>query len=228
MGSAATTPSWLAEVAAASPETLGLVMLEADPHARRLDRAAQFAAVRDALADGAAAAKALRECFPDLAPQGIAHKLGVPTEATDDDPMVGSLWRFAEYRQRPARILLYSRGLAPLDRVTVGPWAVRLLGQATPQDVFIAHELYHHTEAIRSDIPIARRYQPTLFRIGGWRWRTGIAALSEIAAGAFAQSLLDLPCHPKVLDLVAVDAISTNAAATPIAARIAAASGLEW
>jgi hypothetical protein len=228
MGSVSTYPSWLAEVAAASPETLGLVMLEADPHARRLDRSAQFAAVRDALADGAASAKALRERFPYLAPQEIARELGVPIEATDDDPMVGSLWRFAEYRQRPTRILLYSRGLAPLDRVVVGPLAVRLLGQATPQDVFIAHELFHHTEAIRSDTPIARRHQPTLFRIGGWRWRTGIATLSEIAAGAFSQSLLDLPCHPKVLDLVAVDAISTDAAATRIAARIVAASALEW
>jgi hypothetical protein len=228
MDSAATTPSWLTEVAAASPETLGLVMLDADPHARRLDRAAQFAAVRDALADGASSAETLRERFPDLAPQEIAHALGVPIEATDDDPMVGSLWRFAEYRQRPARILMYSRGLAPLDRAVVGPLAVRLLGQATPRDVFIAHELFHHTEAIRSDTPIARRHQPTLFRVGGWRWRTSIATLSEIAAGAFAQSLLDLPCHPKVLDLVAVDAISTNAAATRIAARIAAASALEW
>src|SRR5437879_7071035 len=222
MGSAATNPSWLAEVAAASPETLGLVMLEADPYARRLDRAAQFVAVRDALADGAAAAKALRGRFPELAPQEIACELGVPIAATDDDPMVGSLWRFAEYRQRPARILLYSRGLAPLGRVVVGPLAVRLLGQATPQDVFIAHELYHHTEAIRSDMPIARRYQPTLFRIGGWRWRTGIAALSEIAAGAFAQSLLDLPCHPKVLDLLALEAVAPNATAARIAARIAA------
>jgi hypothetical protein len=61
-----------------------------------------------------------------------------------------------------------------------------------------------------------------LFRIGGWHWRTGIAALAEIAAGAFAQSLLDLPCHPKVLDLVALEAITSNATAARIAARIAA------
>ena len=81
--------------------------------------------------------------------------------------------------------------------------AARLLGQATTQDVFIAHELYHHIEATRSDTPIARRHQATLFRIGSWQWRTGIATLAEIAAGAFAQSLLDLPCHPKVLDYVA-------------------------
>ena len=143
-------------------------------------------------------------------------------EAIDDDPMAGSLWRFAEYRQRPPRIVLYHRGLALVDRTAIGPLATRLLGQATVQDVFVAHELFHHIEVVRSDIPIARRHQPTLFRIGNWHWRTGIAALAEIAAGAFAQSLLNLPCHPRVLDLVALDAISTDATAPRIAARIIA------
>jgi hypothetical protein len=216
-----TYPAWMAEVMAASPEALGLSMLEADPHAWRLDHATQLAAVREALADGTAAAKALRERFPASVPQAIAQELGVPIETIDDDPMVGSLWRFAEYRERPARIVLYRRGLAPLDRMAAAPLATRLLGPATPQDVFIAHELFHHAEAIRSEIPMARRYQPTLFRIGGWSWRTGLAALSEIAAGAFAQRLLDLPCHPRVLDLLALDAVSASATATRIATRIA-------
>jgi hypothetical protein len=226
MALTATHPSWLAEVMAASPETLGMVMLEADPHARRLDRAAQLSAVRDALADGAATAKSLRQRFPDLAPHEIARELDVPVEATDDDPLVGSLWRFAEYRERPARILLYSSGLAPLDRAVAGDLAVRLMGQAASRDVFVAHELFHHVEAIRPETPIARRYQPTLFRIGGWHWRTGIAALSEIAAGAFAQALLDLPCHPRVLDLIALDAISSGTAGAGIAARIASCDAL--
>jgi hypothetical protein len=221
--SAATHPSWLADVMAASSETLGLVMLEADVHARRLDRATQLTAVRDALADGAATAEALRARFPDLAPHEIAAGLNVPVAETDDDPLVGSLWRFAEYQERPARIVLYSRGLAPLDGAIAGRLAVRLLGQATPRDVFVAHELFHHIEATRSDTPIARRYRPTLFRIGGWQWRTGIAALAEIAAGAFAQSLLDLRCHPRVLDLIALDAVGSDATAARIAARIAAA-----
>jgi hypothetical protein len=203
-------PSRLAEMIAASPETLGLLMLETDPHAWRLDRDTQLTAVRDALADGAATAKVLRQRFSDLTPCEIARELRVPVETTDDDPMVGSLWRFAEYRQRPARILLYNRGLAVLDRAITGRLASRLIGDATLEDVFIAHELYHHAEAVRPDVPIARRHQPTLFRIGNWQWRTGIAALAEIAAGAFAQSLLDLPCHPKVLDFLVVDAVSVR------------------
>jgi hypothetical protein len=206
MTSAAAEAPGFAEIEAASPETLGLAMLRADPHGWRLDRAAQFAAVSDALADGIATARDLRKRFPILTPQEIARELGVPIETTDDDPVVGSIWRFAEYRPRPPRIMLYNRGIAPLERMLAG--SERLLGRATPRDVFVAHELYHHAEAIRSEITIARRYQLTLFRIGSWRWRTGVAALSEIAAGAFAQSLLDLPCHPCVLNLVARDAIA--------------------
>jgi hypothetical protein len=195
-----------AEIAAASPETLGLAMLRADPHGWRLDRAAQLAAVSDALADGAATASDSRKRFPALTPQEIARELGIPIETTDEDPMVGSIWRFAEYRRRPPRIVLYIRGIAPLERPLAS--SERLLGRATPRDVFVAHELYHHAEAVRSEVPIARRYQPTLFRIGSWQWRTGVAALAEIAAGAFAQSLLDLPCHPSVLNLVALDTIA--------------------
>ncbi len=190
------------EIASASPGTLGLSMLKADAHAARLDDRAQIEAVADALADGEATAKDLRLRFPGFSPREIARAFGVPVEAGEDDPMVGSIWRFAEYRPRPPRILLYTRGLAPLERALADGLALRLLGDATVQDVFIAHELYHHLEATRPEVPIARRHQATLLRIGKWRWRTGIAMLSEIAAGAFAQTLLDLPCHPKVLDHV--------------------------
>jgi hypothetical protein len=226
MAPAPTVAPWPAAMLAASPETLGRAMLEADPQAWRLDRQTQSAALAEALADGAAVAADFRARFPSLTAQEIARELGVPVEITDDDPMVGSLWRFAEYRQRPARIVLYRRGLAALDRTLVGALAERLLGRATPQDVFVAHELYHHAEATRSDTPIARRYRPTVFRIGGWHWRTGIAALSEIAAGAFAQSLLDLPCHPRVLDFIAADAVSAGATGMRTADRISAI-GLE-
>jgi hypothetical protein len=192
----------LEEIASASPETLGLTMLRSDLHATRLDDRTQLAAVSDALADGAAAAKSLRKRFPGLGPCEIARELQISVVASDDDPLVGSIWRYAEYRSRPPRIVLYTRGLAPLEQALTGSLAARLLGRATTQDVFVAHELYHHAEAIRPDVPMARRYQATLLRIGKWRWRTGIAALSEIAAGSFSQTLLDLPCHPKVLDYV--------------------------
>jgi hypothetical protein len=196
------TQAFPGEIATASPGTLGMSMLKADLHAARLDDRAQAAAVADALADGEATAKDLRLRFPGISPREIARAFGVPVEASNDDPLVGSIWRFAEYRPRPPRILLYVRGLAPLKRALADGLATPLLGNAAVEDVFIAHELYHHLEATRLEVPIARRHQATLLRIRKWRWRTGIAMLSEIAAGAFAQALLDLPCHPKALDHV--------------------------
>jgi hypothetical protein len=204
----ATSASRFPDITAMPPEELGLVMLKADPHGWRLDRATQLAAVAEALADGAGAAVALRARFAGLSPEQIARALGLPVESTDSDPMVVSIWRFAEYRRRPPHIVLYSQGLSLLERNLTGNRAASLLGQATLRDVFIAHELYHHIEATRSEPPIARRYRPTLLRIGHWHWRTGIAALAEIAAGAFAQSLLEVPCHPKALDYIVMDAMA--------------------
>jgi hypothetical protein len=193
----------LEEITSASPETLGLLMLKTDLHATRLDNHTQLAAVSDAIADGMAVAKSVRKRFPGLTPREIAGELGIPVVASDTDPLVGSIWRYAEYRLRPARIVLYKRGLAPLEQALTDGLAARLLGHATMQDVFVAHELYHHAEAIRPDVPIASRHQVTLLQIGKWRWRTGVATLGEIAAGSFSQALLDLPYHPKVLDCVA-------------------------
>src|ERR1700754_4498383 len=102
-------------IATASPETLGMLVLKSDVHAARLDDGAQRAAVVDALADGAAAASDLRKRFPTLSPRQIAGELQVSVKVTDDDPIVGSIWRFAEYRPRPPQILLYARGLAPVE-----------------------------------------------------------------------------------------------------------------
>jgi hypothetical protein len=210
MAQAAADMAWLDGIEDASPQELALAMLQADPHAWRLDRSAQLAAVSDALADGAALARDMRDGFSSLDPREIAGKLGIAVESTNDDPLVGSLLCFAEYRARPPAIVLYDRGLAALASALDDRLARRLLGSATLQDVFIAHELYHHAEAVRPEVPIARRHQATLFRLGGWHWRTGLSALSEIAAGAFAQALCDLPCHPRLLDLVAKRAVSSE------------------
>jgi hypothetical protein len=37
-------------------------------------------------------------------------------------------------------------------------------------------------------------------KLGRWTWTAGLTTLPEIAAGAFAQQLLGLDFHPKLLD----------------------------
>src|SRR3954451_3779584 len=214
MTSMAAKASRLIDLGTTSPQAGGFAMMQDDAHAWRLDRDQQRAAVSDALADGAATARQFRNRFATSKPNEIANQLGLTIETTDSDPLVGSIWRFAEYRARPPGILLYRHGIALLEDKLCGAAAARLIGHAAPRDVFIAHELYHHAETTRPEPPISRRHQAVLFRLGPWHWRTGIAALSEIAAGSFAQALLDLPCHPRILDAVALDGICNDRPST--------------
>ena len=48
----------------------------------------------------------------------------------------------------------------------------------------------------------------TLLTLARWRWTGGLTSLPEIAAGAFAQSLLGLAFHPKLLDLATLSSAS--------------------
>ncbi len=41
-----------------------------------------------------------------------------------------------------------------------------------------------------------------------WNWTSGLSSLSEIAAGAFAQQLLGLPFHPKLLDFLSIQTLN--------------------
>ena len=58
----------------------------------------------------------------------------------------------------------------------------------------------------------------TIFKLGPWRWDSGLATLGEIAAGSCAQELLSLDYHPKILDLIALHELEVGAAAAMVAA----------
>ena len=104
------------------------------------------------LADGTATARDLQARFPGRSPEELAQELKVPIESTDDDPLVGSIWRFAEYRPRPPRIVLYSRGQAPLEAMLVGTMATRLLGRATPPSARVFAEAFAGAPAGLSEL----------------------------------------------------------------------------
>jgi hypothetical protein len=70
--------------------------------------------------------------------------------------------------------------------------------------VFLAHELYHHLARSAATPPFSRAYRVTLLRLARWRWTSRVTSLEEIAAGAFAQALLGLRFHPRLIELICV------------------------
>lgn len=175
-------------------------LLAADPQFRRIDAVRRDALIDAALAIGAASADEVRRCHGND-PDAIAAASGIPVEVCATPADYGTTLVFAEYRSRPPRIVLFRDAIARVDAclehaATRARWRI-----ASARPVYVAHELFHHLDA--DAVTRLPAHRVTLFAVGRWRWTAGVAALSEIAAGAFAQRLLDLPAHPRALDLLA-------------------------
>jgi len=115
--------------------------------------------------------------------------MGVAVETSDRDGGYGTVIVFADYTPRPPRIRLYRAAIAALDARLDGHPDRDLLSAGT-RTVFLAHELFHHWEALHPDQVPSRRDR----------------TLSEMAADAFAQSLLGLRHHPALLEKLAIAA----------------------
>ncbi len=204
----------------ATPETLGHFILRGDPQSRHVPEAERSRLVAEALADGARRAAAARARWGDT-PDAITRALGLAVDESAAEGGYGTTVVFAEYCAVPRIIRLYHPAIDRLNVALADPAWRRLLGIADATPVFLAHEIYHHLDMV-DEAPIARRYPVTLLRLGAWRWTSGIAALSEIAAGSFAQRLLGLPVHAKLLDFVALHAADPALAAREAASLTAA------
>lgn len=97
----------------------------------------------------------------------------------DADYVMGNIRYFCEYFPEKKRIHIYSRG--------VGLWAAaNNLDQKQAENIILAHEFFHYLESNELGWMSKRCLVPML-KIGKAEiGKTGIAALSEVAANAFA------------------------------------------
>ena len=186
----------------AEPQILGLQQLRQDPQYPRIPADRHGALVEAALHDGHSLADRARDQWGDV-PAIVAARCGVPVIHREENAGFGSIVVYADYASRPPSITLYLPAIRKLDRLLAGHSAPACeIGSTVP--IFLAHELYHHFDCLRGSERLARRHTVEIFGIGDWHWTSGLTSLCEIAAGAFAQRLLGLPFHPKVLDLLLV------------------------
>jgi hypothetical protein len=203
----------------ATPRALAFLQLQADPLFHRVPRVRHAALIDAALADGRALACAHREqgCTD---PWALARQAGVPVRESRQDASFGTNVVCAEYRTRGQDVVLY---LPVLERLQArSSTHAALLGRLDVRSALLAHELYHHFDCGRGQAGIARRHRVGLLRLGSWRWTSGVASLAEIAAGAFAQALLALPFHAKLLELLVVLDANPGAGARYVEALAAA------
>jgi hypothetical protein len=180
-------------------------LLGADLHARRLSAPETDAAIAVAVRDG-----------QDLAArhagtaQALAVQLGVRVESVAGDNRFGTIFQFAEYTAKPPRVLIYDYAMETVAEAAASH-DISLL-PAQPAEVYLAHELYHHLDQLRP-VTVSRAVRVTAFALGPIRLTSGLPALAEIGACAFAAALTGLPWHPRLLDLLALRTIAPAAAA---------------
>jgi hypothetical protein len=185
----------------ATPEAIGILLLQEDPQFARIDAEDAPSLVEAALNDGRRLASAIRLTC-GVAPALIAERNAVRVVEVSEAHDYGTTVVYAEYIERPPQIRLFLPAIGALNRYLTDRELSHAIGLSDVVSVFLAHELYHHLDCMRDTDRLAARHRVPLLRLGPVRWTSGLASLPEIAAGAFAQHLLGLRYHPKILDLI--------------------------
>jgi len=179
---------------------LGLLALSSDVQFRRIPVAQRTELVEHALKDGRLLAQRVCQQWGSD-PSVIAGRCNLPIIENPTEAGFGSTVIYAEYAVSPPSITLYTPAIRRLDALIAKhrrfDWGIE---RTTP--VFLAHELYHYFDCMRGKDALIRRHRMSIVKLGRWNWTVGLSTLPEIAAGAFAQELLGLSFHPKLLDLL--------------------------
>jgi hypothetical protein len=186
------------------------LLLQADPLFGLLPAAETDRLVAAALTCGAETAAEVRQDYRDATPRQVAEALGVKVRMAETPPgkmqLVCSLYEASRREITVHGNLLQAacQELAPTD--LDGPFSA-----ASLTDMAIAHELFHHLEENKPAMFI-RAFRITLWQLGPLKNTSGIPALSEIGAFAFAKSLCRLPFYPALINLILLYSLKPDAA----------------
>ena len=219
-------PLLLAEaVPHAQPERLGYLILKFDPQFHRLSPDEAREVVQAALELGAQQAEAVAAEHGTRDPFTLCQRMGIRVDTSDDPCRYGSILQYAEYRSRPPQVRLYRKAMEGANRLLSDPRVAKIVGMVDVSEAFLAHELFHHLDNLPNHLPAKQVRQVTTMRLGPWTLRSGLVSAPEVAAGSFAQTLLRLPFHLKLVDLLAIYAESPTRAAEWVRVLVEADNG---
>ncbi len=188
----------------AQPERLGYLILKFDPQFHRLSSEEAREVVQMALDLGAQQAEELAAEHGTRDPFILCERLGIRVETTDDACRYGNVLQYAEYRSRPPQVRLYRKAMEGPSQLLGDPRVGEILDVSDVSQPFLAHELFHHLDNLPHHLPAKHLRRVTTMKLGPWALRSGFVSAPEVAAGSFAQMLLRLPFHLKLLDLLAI------------------------
>ncbi len=165
---------------------LALQELSSDPCFPKIEEKDKERIVENAWETGRKAALAVWEQFggePDFF--RIAKQSGLTCRHVGTDYVVGNQRYFSDYLSGQNKINFYTKSIAL--------WAEQNgFTQEQAENLILSHEYFHYLEWNRLGLT-SKQYQVPMLQIGAWKiGKTGIRALSEIGAHAFARTYYEL------------------------------------
>ncbi|MBN2058575.1 MAG: hypothetical protein JW782_07250 [Candidatus Saganbacteria bacterium] len=178
---------------------LAYIELANDRVFQKLEEQAKFALIEEVLQVGDEVAGWIIAEQGTNDPRRIASQLGVKVFGEDRGRRGGS-----EYRKENKEIVIYRSFHEKLLREVRSPELSEHLLKFV-----VAHELFHHLEQNRIG-EIYKRYKFPVWRLGPFIREGRIKGLSNVAAQAFTQALLELEISPQVFDYLTYILYTTN------------------
>jgi hypothetical protein len=142
---------------------------------------------------------ALRNKYGSKSILEYAQQLGIKvTELEDGDSKDYIL--FARFNS-PNKISIYMKNIRKAEELVKNQNLNLLFDGVKIEDVLIAHEMFHFIEDNNKEI-YTRAAKIMLWRLGPIKYHSGLVALGEIAAMAFAKELLQLSYYPNLFDIL--------------------------
>lgn len=170
-----------------------------DPLSRRISTEEYTEHFRAAHACGVEMARQVRETWGDVPCQEIAEKLGIRVE-TAPMPDGDGMLTFAMFHE-PDRIQVFTDNAAATESLIRECGGQEYLGDVDICQMLLAHELFHALQLRHPELYVNQKHI-RLWKIGPFVRNSALLSLEEVAAMAFAQTLLDLRCTPYVYDVL--------------------------
>lgn len=128
----------------------------------------------------------------------IAQSLGIKIQHKRSENGLKCVY-FGTYEESGV-ITLYEETISKGEAV-VEEYNIEELKRINLQEVVLAHEIFHHIEATKKEIPI-NSFHIDLWKLGPYTHRSRLICSGEIAGMAFAKTLLNLHFCPNTLDVL--------------------------
>jgi hypothetical protein len=168
-------------------------LLAADPLVAKLKTLQREQIIAGAMQCATASAQELNERYASMPPSEIATRLGI--KIVTGEPASARLV-LSSYDSHQAAITVNPSLIAKLKQCLA---AELLLPPFNPEELAIAHELFHVLEA-KDAVIFTRCFKITLWRLGPLQYRSPVLAASEIAATFCAKALCRLHFNPVLLE----------------------------